>query len=153
MSNDKLPVRAVVLQQPWAWAVIHAGKDVENRDWRPTDRRPCNLLIQAGSTYDTDGERELTEQYGIEVPLLQAQRRGVYVGIVTVPEWHIENGSRWAVDNMWHWHFTSPVPARRDVPCRGRRRVFEPGTNWVSAFSEAVVERVMLGYPAAGRRG
>ena len=28
-------MRAITLWQPWAWAIAHAGKDVENRTWAP----------------------------------------------------------------------------------------------------------------------
>ena len=28
-------MKALTLRQPWAWAVLHAGKWVENRTWRP----------------------------------------------------------------------------------------------------------------------
>ncbi|MEQ1694961.1 MAG: ASCH domain-containing protein [Hyphomicrobiaceae bacterium] len=30
-----LPMLALSVRQPWAWAIIHAGKDIENRDWQP----------------------------------------------------------------------------------------------------------------------
>lgn len=33
MISD-LPDIALSVRQPWAWAIIHAGKPVENRDWR-----------------------------------------------------------------------------------------------------------------------
>lgn len=36
---------ALSLWQPWAWAVVYAGKDVENRVWRTHYRGP--LLIHA----------------------------------------------------------------------------------------------------------
>ena len=26
-------MKALTIKQPWAWAIIHAGKDIENRDW------------------------------------------------------------------------------------------------------------------------
>ena len=32
--REDLPQYALSVRQPWAWAIIHAGKDVENRDWR-----------------------------------------------------------------------------------------------------------------------
>lgn len=32
--TEQLPQYALSVRQPWAWAIIHAGKDVENRDWR-----------------------------------------------------------------------------------------------------------------------
>lgn len=28
-----LPQFALSVRQPWAWAIIHAGKDIENRNW------------------------------------------------------------------------------------------------------------------------
>jgi len=29
--SDRLPSIALSVRQPWAWAIIHAGKPVENR--------------------------------------------------------------------------------------------------------------------------
>jgi len=29
--TDELPIIALSVRQPWAWAIIHAGKDIENR--------------------------------------------------------------------------------------------------------------------------
>ena len=29
---------ALSIRQPWAWAILHAGKDIENRSW-PTNHR------------------------------------------------------------------------------------------------------------------
>jgi hypothetical protein len=37
--------RALSIYQPWAWAIIHAGKTIENRSWKPRYRGP--LLIHA----------------------------------------------------------------------------------------------------------
>lgn len=37
---------ALSIRQPWAWLILHAGKDIENRDW-PTHRRG-RVLIHAG---------------------------------------------------------------------------------------------------------
>jgi hypothetical protein len=47
-------MKCVSLHQPWAWAVLHAGKKVENRTWATRHRGP--LLIHAARTlasYDT----------------------------------------------------------------------------------------------------
>ena len=33
-----LPKLALSIRQPWAWAIINAGKDIENRSW-PTKQR------------------------------------------------------------------------------------------------------------------
>jgi len=39
---------ALSIRQPWAWMIIHGGKDVENRDW-PTKIRG-RVLIHAAKT-------------------------------------------------------------------------------------------------------
>src|SRR5688572_4676832 len=48
-------MKALSLRQPWAWAVVHGGKRVENRGWTTDYRGP--LLIHA-STGMTRGEYE-----------------------------------------------------------------------------------------------
>ena len=37
-------MKALSLRQPWAWAVVHAGKSIENRRWntRGTVQGTCN---------------------------------------------------------------------------------------------------------------
>ena len=39
---------ALSIRQPWAWLILHGGKDVENRTWRTNFRGP--VLIHAGAT-------------------------------------------------------------------------------------------------------
>jgi len=39
------PWRALSIRQPWAYAILHLGKDIENRPWRTNFRGP--LLIHA----------------------------------------------------------------------------------------------------------
>ena len=55
-------IRGLTVRQPWAWAIAHAGKDVENRTWAP----PNNLLggylaIHAGKTLDVEAKQELQD--------------------------------------------------------------------------------------------
>jgi hypothetical protein len=38
-------MKALSIRQPWAWAIIHAGKDIENRSWPTSYRGP--MLIHA----------------------------------------------------------------------------------------------------------
>ncbi|MQA14935.1 MAG: ASCH domain-containing protein [Pseudonocardiaceae bacterium] len=43
-------MRALSIRQPWAWAILHAGKDVENRSWPIRHRE--RLVIHAAKTVD-----------------------------------------------------------------------------------------------------
>ena len=39
-------ILALSLRQPWAWAILNAGKDIENRSW-PTRHRGLTLIHAA----------------------------------------------------------------------------------------------------------
>jgi hypothetical protein len=47
-----LPRLALSIRQPWAWAIIHAGKDVENRDGPTKVRGPVCIHAAKGMTKD-----------------------------------------------------------------------------------------------------
>ena len=43
-------MKALSIRQPWAWAIIHAGKNIENRSWSTNVRG--RILIHASKYYD-----------------------------------------------------------------------------------------------------
>ena len=45
-------IRCLSIRQPWAYLILHCGKDVENRRWRRGYRGP--VLIHAGIAVDRD---------------------------------------------------------------------------------------------------
>lgn len=47
-----LPAMAISVRQPWARAIIHAGKDIENRDWSTRFRGPVCIHAAKGMTKD-----------------------------------------------------------------------------------------------------
>lgn len=49
---SELPRMALSIRQPWAWAIVHAGKDIENRDWATKYRGPVCIHASKGMTKD-----------------------------------------------------------------------------------------------------
>lgn len=49
LSTD-LPKYALSIRQPWAWAIVHVGKDIENRDWPTRFRGPVCIHASKGMT-------------------------------------------------------------------------------------------------------
>jgi hypothetical protein len=46
-------MKALTLRYPWAWAIAFAGKDVENRTWKPpASAFGTRIAIHAGRTAD-----------------------------------------------------------------------------------------------------
>lgn len=63
------PLYALSIQQPWVWAILHAGKRVENRTWAPP-RKLCGqrIAIHASKGLDAAGFAALSEIVGGGVP-------------------------------------------------------------------------------------
>jgi len=53
-------MKALTIRQPWAHAIMHLGKDVENRVWRTHYRGP--LLIHAAAHHERH-PREMLSEY------------------------------------------------------------------------------------------
>ena len=70
-------MKAITIQQYWAWAIVTGYKRVENRTWRTSYRGP--LAIHAGNR-EWPGSRETIESLGITVP--ETVPRGVILGVV-----------------------------------------------------------------------
>jgi hypothetical protein len=136
MPTDERSVYVLTVKQPWAWAIIHGGKDIENRSWKP--RRPCRVLIHAGLTTDHDGLTFLRTM-GIRRP--RAFVHGAIIGIVDYTGWDADDrGSKiklmtsWRVKGYYHWHFERPFPAKEPIPMRGQPAFFHPPVDWRESF-------------------
>ena len=133
-GHTDLPARVLTVQQPWAWAIIHGGKDVENRDWKPA--RPLVLLIHAGLKTDF-AAFGFMQQLGVEPPVTSVLAYGAIIGAVTVTGWTETSPSRWASHTRWHWLLSNPGAAQQPIPYRGQTGLFRPPEDWRDRFQAA----------------
>ncbi len=49
-------MKALSIRQPWAWAIIHAGKDIENRNWSTKFRGRFLVHASQGMTRNEYGD-------------------------------------------------------------------------------------------------
>lgn len=91
------PLKALSIRQPWAHAIVHLGKTIENRDWRGCSYRGP-ILIHASSNIGTGAEfndnadaARLTLFRAGEIATLQAFERMPLLDIDTrrpkLPRW------------------------------------------------------------------
>lgn len=121
-------MKALTIRQPWAWMILHAGKDVENRTWPTAYRGP--LLIHAasgctqeeyfdGADYAREVLREQPQYTGLVLPGRSVLERGGIVGVADLVgcAWGLR--SPWSAPGQYQWVLRDarPVPF---VPCRGQ---------------------------------
>lgn len=104
-------MKALSIRQPWAWRILHAGKDIENRDWRTSFRG--RVLIHAGVKLD---ERPDPGE-PLDMP------RGGIVGAVTIVDCVAASSSKWFCGD-YGFVLADPVACEL-IPCKGKLGFFE----------------------------
>lgn len=96
-----LPRLALSVRQPWAWAIIHAGKDIENRSWQAVNhglRQRGRIAIHAAKGMSRDEyeeARDFMRTLAIECPAPADLLRGGIIGSVEVIGVVSESESLW----------------------------------------------------------
>jgi hypothetical protein len=122
-------VKALSIRQPWAWAILHAGKDIENRDWHTNFRG--HVLIHAGKGM-TAREYHLAlaciadVSPDIELPSYGELRRGGIVGRAVITDCVMRSNSPW-FQGRYGFVLTS-VELLPFYPCKGALGFFEVQT-------------------------
>lgn len=118
-------MKALSIQQPWAWAIIAGHKTVENRSWTTSHRGP--LLIHAGGRLTRAAFAriiELGREMGFEPPPAGTLERGGIIGRVELVDVVTASRDPWFVEGSYGWVLENPrrLPFR---PLTGRLRLFE----------------------------
>lgn len=109
-------MRALTIKQPFAWAILHAGKNIENRGWSTHYRGP--LVIHAGAAmHSWPLPRRLPR------PAPDDYVRSAMLGIVDLVDVVEVSRSRW-FDGPFGWVLEDPRPFARPIPCKGRLNIW-----------------------------
>lgn len=127
---------ALSIRQPWAWAILHAGKDVENRTWMLPlfFKLPQRIVIHAGKKEDPEGYAFLKQMHIIPPANLPT---GCLVGEVDITgsaayEYPEHTRPRNAQVETSHWAFgpycftlANPKAYKEPIPYRGALKFFK----------------------------
>ncbi len=86
-------MKALSIQQPWAWLIVNGHKDIENRTW-PTHFRGV-FLVHAGKKFDRDGYRYLRSRHDIIMPEEKDFSVGGIVGSAELIDCVDSSASQW----------------------------------------------------------
>ena len=119
-------LRALAVMQPWTWLIAHGYKDIENRDWKPTNpglRYRGPVLLHASKQIDPDFEDAQDWPWpDIERP--DDFEFGGIVGEAEIVDCVTASKSPWFFGPYgFVIRNARPLPFR---PCRGMLGFFEP---------------------------
>jgi hypothetical protein len=109
-------MKILSVRQPWTWALVYAGKDIENRTWYADYRGP--VALHAGKTMTKDSVRQAMFTFNMaEVGHFHVSKceRGGIIGWaqITGCQKNGAPGSRksvWAVAGCYGFHIERPKP-------------------------------------------
>jgi len=137
MSTDINNLPALSIRQPWAWLILHAGKDIENRCWPTRFRGPFLIHAAKGCTQAeleaaVDFARHAVSEEPLDldritVPSLTQLDRGGIVGMAEIVDCVSDENapaSPWFVGEYgFVLRNVRPLPF---IPCKGALGFFKP---------------------------
>lgn len=131
-------MRALTVRQPWAFAIVHGGKDVENRTRNIAGDYRGPVAIHAGKAEDFPATHPTGSWTG--QPEESWLARGAIIGVATLTDVHPPDTrtdishsvagacSPWAVDGQHHLVLANPRPLATPIPARGYLGLWYPST-------------------------
>ncbi len=119
-------LKALSINQPWAWCIVNGYKPVENRDWF-TDERG-EILIHAGKKFDYDGWLWITKAFpNIPLPDVERFDMGGIVGSAEIVDCVNQSDDPWFF-GKFGFVMKNAKPCVM-VPCKGALGFFRPDYN------------------------
>lgn len=119
-------MKALSIRQPWAWLILNAGKDIENREWPTKFRGRFLIHASKGMTRDeyTDGVWTLEDtESRIVLPPFECLERGGIVGTAMLTDCVQKSASPWFFGRYgFEIRDAMPLPFR---PFKGALGFFE----------------------------
>lgn len=126
-----LPRMALSIRQPWAWAIVHAGKDIENRNWPTRFRGPVCIHAAKGMTNDEFDDFVVLSRTmfrkglwkGDLIPERKALSRGGIIGVADIVDCVESSKSPWFFGR--YGFVLTNVRAVEFVPVKGSLGFFD----------------------------
>lgn len=150
-------MRVLTVRQPWAWAIVHGQKDVENRSRNIAGDYRGPVAIHAGLGSDPDGwdylYSEHRDLWGKAMPGAgnPAIAKGAIIGVVDLVDVHLSDTyaecwdpvherstqcSPWAMKNYHHLVLANPRPLVTPIPFKGALGLRELPADMVGQFRD-----------------
>ncbi|MCW5851350.1 MAG: ASCH domain-containing protein [Anaerolineae bacterium] len=109
------------VRQPWAWLIIHGGKDIENRSWRTNVRGRILIHASRSMEYSDEEAAEVCREYCVEPP--PTFDRGGVIGSIEIVDCVTDHESSW-FEGEYGFVLSDPQPLPF-YPCSGRVGFFD----------------------------
>ena len=111
-------MKALSIKQPWVWAILRAGKDIENRSWQRSYRGWIALHASGQPSRNVEMPR------GIRCPDLKSLDYSAICGVARLVDIRTTSRSKWmgrpedgSINYGWVLADVTALP--EPIPCKG----------------------------------
>lgn len=139
-------MRVLTVRQPWAWAIIHGQKSVENRSRNIAGSYRGPVAIHAGLGLSAEGwaDRKVQDAMTAAGGIPDWHVTGRVIGVVDLVGAHAPDActrgwcSPWAMENHHHLVLANPRPLATPIPAKGRLGLWRPDAALSAAITAAL---------------
>jgi hypothetical protein len=137
-------MKAISIRSPWAWAILYAGKDIENRSWITHTRG--TVAVHASKTMSRPFYEEARAEIKklaprAKMPAYEAMPRSAIIGLVDVVACEPKTKSKWHDRGQYGFVLANPRVLRRPIPCDGWLNFWEVPENIVRRIARQLKPR------------
>ncbi len=138
MSPACVPTMPPPRIRPWPWAILYAGKRIENRSWVPGQQfKPGDLIaIHAGSKWSQDDANWISKTFRVQVPPKSEHPAGAIVGFARYKGIMDRSRNQWFF-GPWGW-LLGDVQAIEPIPHRGALGLWRPNEEAQTKLQEQI---------------
>jgi len=121
---------ALTIKQPWAWLIFHAGKDIENRNWK-TSFRGRFAVHTSGRVSFKEYEDAIfyvqdfiSEEIAFKIPDYTESENGVILGTVELTDCVNSSNSDWFCGD-YGFVLARPELLKVSILCKGNQMFWE----------------------------
>lgn len=147
-------MKALSIRQPWCWAILNAGKDVENRDWYTSFR--ARFAIHAAKGMTKDEYRSAgsciaqTCPQGIVLPDFGEIARGAIVGVADLAGCVKQSASPW-FQGKYGFVLRNVIELPEPIPCAGALNFWDVPDYVIAEVERQLARIVFCRNPACHR--
>ena len=122
-----MPINVLSIREPWAYCILHCGKDIENRHYIfPHQLHSQRIYIHSSKTVDWDGYWNLID-CEIKLPTMEKikSRCGFITGSVQLTGVIYQSGSPWFIEGSVGWKLKDPKELSTFISAKGRLGFWE----------------------------
>jgi hypothetical protein len=133
-------MKAITVRQPWAWAIINTGKNIENRNWHTHFRGRVAIHAASGMTraeYEDGYESIKSIKPRLKIPAYEDMARGAIIGTVEIIDCVEDSDSPW-FRGKYGFVLARPKKLSEPIPCKGALRFWNVPQNIESRIKKAI---------------